>query len=283
MRKLPPREQEAVRRRVVGALRDGMSGAEAVRVFGVSENSIRNWKARYAFGGVEGLESGRGGRKSGEQRKLTASQEAALIGAIVDFEPEQLGLGLGGKLWTRRRVTQLARQLFGVSFTDQGMGVVLRRNGLSFQRPDRRAIEADPEAMAEWVAFTYPALVKRAKAEDAAIVFADQVGIRSDHLSGSTWGWVGETPTVTRTGKRFSLNAMSAISTRGDMRFTVFAGRFDTNEFLTFCMRLISGYDRKIHLVVDGHPVHRSKAAKAWMLSMPPRSSCTIYPPTPRT
>lgn len=263
MRKLPPREQEAVRRRVVGALRDGMSASEAVRVFGVSANSIRNWKARFAFGGAPGLESGRGGRKTGEQRKLTASQEAALMEAIIDFEPEQLELG--GKLWTRRRVAQLAGQLFGVSFTDQGIGIVLRRNGLSFQRPDRRAIEADPEAMAEWVEVTYPELVKRAKAEDAVILFADQVGVRPDHLSGSTWGRVGQTPTVARTGKRFSINAMSAISTRGDMRFTVFAGRFDTAEFLTFCRRLINSYDTKIHLVLDGHPVHRSKAAKAWV------------------
>ncbi|MFF0501949.1 transposase [Nocardia aobensis] len=49
------------------------------------------------------------------------------------------------------------------------------------------------------------------------------------------------------------------------MRFTVFAGRFDTTEFLAFCQRLISGYDTKIHLVLDGPPVHRSKATKKWM------------------
>ena len=249
--------------RVVAALRDGMSNAEAVRVFGVSENSIRNWKARFAFGGVEGLESRRPGRKAGVLRKLAPSQEQALIEAIIEFEPEQLDLE--GKLWTRRKATELTRRLFGVSYTERGMGKLLRRMGLSFQRPDRRAIEANPEAMADWVNHTYPALVERAESEGATILFADQVGVRSDHLSGSTWGRVGETPAVARTGKRFSLNAMSAISPRGDMRFTVFTGRFDTAEFLTFCKRLISGYDTKIHLVLDGHPVHRSKAAKEWM------------------
>ena len=249
--------------RVVAALREGMTAAEAVRVFGVSEGSIRNWKARYAFGGVEGLESRRGGRRAGEARKMSLDQEQALIEAIIEFEPGQLGLE--GKLWTRRKAAGLARRLFGVSYTEEGMGKLLRRMGLSFQRPDRRAIEANPEVMAEWVRATYPALVRRAGQEGAVILFADQVGVRSDHLSGSTWGRVGQTPTVARTGKRFSLNAMSAISPRGDMRFTVFAGRFDTAGFLTFCKRLISGYDTKIHLVVDGHPVHRSKATKKWM------------------
>ncbi|MFD3595923.1 IS630 family transposase [Nocardia sp. NPDC058640] len=263
MRRLAPGQQEALRMRVVAALRDGMTGAEAVRVFGVSENSVRNWKARYAFGGVEGLESRRSGRKAGTARKLTPDQESALVEAVIEFEPEQLGLK--GKLWTRRKVSELARALFGVHYTEEGMGKLLRRMGLSFQRPDRRAIEADPAAMAQWVQVTYPALVKRAKEEGAVILFGDQVGVRSDHLSGATWGRVGQTPTVARTGKRFSLNAMSAISTRGDMRFTVFAGRFDTAEFLAFCKRLIAGYDTKIHLVLDGHPVHRCKATRTWM------------------
>lgn len=249
--------------RVVAAVRGGMTGAEAARVFGVSENSIRNWRARFARGGVEGLESRRPGRKAGAARKLTPDQEFALVEAVVEFEPEQLGLE--GKLWTRRKVGELARGLFAVAYTEEGMGKLLRRMGLSFQRPDRRAIEADPAAMAEWVQVTYPALVERAEGEGAVILFADQVGVRSDHLSGATWGRVGRTPRVTRTGKRFSLNAMSAISPRGDIRFTVFAGRFDTAEFFTFCKRLIAGYDTKIHLVLDGHPVHRSKATKAWM------------------
>jgi transposase len=134
-----------------------------VRVFGVSENSVRNWKARYAFGGVEDLESQRGGRKAGEARKLTPSQEQALIEAIIEHEPEQLGLD--GKLWTRRKVVELTRRLFVVFYTERGMGKLLRRMGLSFQRPDRRAIEANPEAMAGWVASRYPALVKRAEGE----------------------------------------------------------------------------------------------------------------------
>lgn len=39
-------KQEALRMRVMAALGEGMSAAEAVRMFGVSQNSIRNWKAR---------------------------------------------------------------------------------------------------------------------------------------------------------------------------------------------------------------------------------------------
>lgn len=277
MRRLSPGQQEALRMRVMGALRDGMTGAEAQRVFGVSEGSIRNWRNRFAAGGVEGLESGRPGRRAGDGAKLTPSQAQALVEALVVFTPEQLELG--GLLWTLRKVAELSRRLFGVSFTEQGMGNMLRRMGFSFQRPDRRAIEADPEAMRVWVEQTYPALAARAKAEDAVVLFADQVGVRSDHLSGRTWGRRGQTPTLARSGKRFSLNAMSTISPRGAVHFTVFKGRFATPQFLEFLTRLLRQHSEKIHLVLDGHPVHRSKAVTDWVAQRPDRIELHFLPP----
>jgi transposase len=277
MRRLSPGQQEALRMRVMGALRDGMTGAEAQRVFGVSEGSIRNWRNRFDAGGVEGLESARPGRRAGGGAKLSESQAKALMDALIVFSPEQLNLG--GLLWTLRKVAVLCQRLFGVSFTEQGMGKVLRRMGFTFQRPDRRAIEANPEAMALWVQHTFPALATRAKAEDAVILFGDQVGVRSDHLSGRTWGRRGQTPTVARTGKRFSLNAMSTISPRGDMHFTVFRGRFNTPVFLEFLTRLLSQHTKKIHLVIDGHPVHRSKAVTAWVAERSDRIELHFLPP----
>ncbi|WP_405182122.1 IS630 family transposase [Nocardia sp. NBC_01377] len=276
MRRLSPGQQEALRMRVMGAMRDGMTASEAQRVFGVSEGSIRNWRNRLAAGGVEGLESGRPGRRAGDGAKLTPSQAEALVEALIVFVPEQLELG--GLLWTLRKVAELARRLFGVSFTEQGMGKVLRRMGFTFQRPDRRAIEANPEAMAEWVRRTYPALAARAKAEDAVILFGDQVGVRSDQLSGRTWGRRGQTPTLARTGKRFCLNAMSTISPRGDLHFTVFRGRFNAKAFLEFLTRLLGQHEKKIHLVVDGHPVHRSKAVTAWVADRADRIELHFLP-----
>lgn len=119
MRRLAPPQQEALRKRVMGAIEDGMTTAEAVRVFGVSRDSIRNRKLRFAAVGVAGMASGRPGRRVGEQARLSASETEALVGSVVDDEPD--GLDLGGKWWTREKVAALSERLFGVPFTEQGM------------------------------------------------------------------------------------------------------------------------------------------------------------------
>jgi transposase len=276
MRRLSPGQQETLRKRVMAAVRDGMSTAEAVRVFGVSRGSVRNWKARFGSGGAAGLDSAVPGRRAGEQTKLSASEAEALVDSIVDYGPD--AFDLGGKLWTRRKVCALAERLFGVSFTEQGMGKVLRRMGFNFQRPDKRAIEADPEAMREWVEETYPALRERARGEGSVILFGDQVGVGSDQLSGRTWGRKGQTPTVARTGNRFGLSAMSTISTRGDLHFTVLRDKFNAEAFISFLDRLLGQFEEKISLVVDGHSGHRAKSVREWVAERPDRIELHFLP-----
>ncbi|MFJ3505521.1 IS630 family transposase [Streptomyces sp. NPDC090135] len=160
---------------------------------------------------------------------------------------------------------ELIFKLYRVRFTEPGVGKYLKRWGPTFQRPDKRAVEQDPVAVRIWREETWPAIRARAKAESAEVLFADEVGIRSDQVTGRTWGAKGQTPVVHRTGNRFSVNAMSAISTRGRMHFIVFTESFDAKVMCRFLARLVGNFDRKVHLVVDRHSAHRSKAVRAWL------------------
>ncbi|MFD3976743.1 IS630 family transposase [Streptomyces cyaneofuscatus] len=70
---------------------------------------------------------------------------------------------------------------------------------------------------------------------------------------------------VRRTGNRFSVNAMSALSTRRRMHFMVFTESFDAKVMCRFLARLVGHFDRKIHLIVDRHSAHRSKTVRTWL------------------
>jgi transposase len=58
---------------------------------------------------------------------------------------------------------------------------------------------------------------------------------------------------------------ISAITNRGKLAFMVFEGRFQNPVFIEFMRRLLRQTTGKLYLIVDGHPVHRSAAAKKFV------------------
>nr|BFD87025.1 hypothetical protein StreXyl84_64260 [Streptomyces sp. Xyl84] len=190
-------------------------------------------------------------------------------------------MGLSGQLWSRRLVVELMVKLCRVRLTEPGVGKYFRRWGLSFQRPDERAVEQDPEAVARWRQETWPEIRAKAKREGGEVLFAGQVGIRSEQVTGRTWGEKGKTPVVRRSGNRFSVNAMSAISTRGRMHFMVFTESFTAEVMCRFLDGLAGHFDHKVHLVVDGRSAHRSKKVRDWLAAHLDDVELHFLPPYP--
>jgi transposase len=263
-RSLPAAAQAALRSRAVRAVLDGMTQAEAAQVFGVHHNAVNRWIKRYREGGWAGLSEQRRGRRPGEQAALSQSQQQEVIALVRDSSPDQLGLA--GLLWTRDAVAELITRRDGLGLARTTVGGYLRGWGFSPQRPQRRALEQNPAAVRRWLTTDYPAIRARAKREGGVVLWLDEMGVRSDAAAGRSWAPVGQTPVITGTGKRFRVNMISAVSNAGMLRFRLFTGSFTGAVFIEFLRRLLrDGDGRKVHLIVDGHPVHRAKLVSAWV------------------
>jgi transposase-like protein len=92
-RSLPGAAQAALRKRAVQAVLDGMTQAQAARVFGVHPNAVGRWMQRYRDGGFAALSQRRRGRRTGEQAALSASQQQQVIALVRDTTPDELGSG----------------------------------------------------------------------------------------------------------------------------------------------------------------------------------------------
>jgi transposase len=142
---------------------------------------------------------------------------------------------------------------------------------MSPQKPVRRAYERNDIAIAQWLREEYPAIAREAKRERATIYWGDEMGLRSDHVSGTSYAPLGQTPIVRATGQRFGCNMISAITNRGHLAFMVFHGQFEASLFVDFMQRLLKQASGKIYLIVDGHPVHRSSVAKRFVIAQQAR------------
>jgi transposase len=263
-RSLPGAAQAALRKRAVQAVLGGMTQVEVARVFGVHPNAVNRWIKRYREGGWDGLSERRRGRRAGEQAALSERQQQEVITLVRETTPDELGLA--GFLWTRDAVAELIAQRYGVWLARTTAGRYLRGWGFSPQKPQRRALEQNPVAVARWLDEEYPAIRAQARQEGGVVLWLDEMGVRSDAAAGRSWAPVGQTPVIKRTGKRFRVNMLSAISNQGLLRFRLFVGSFNGPVFIDFLRRLLRDCQgRKVHLIVDGHPVHRAKLVSAWV------------------
>jgi transposase len=276
-RSLPGAAQAALRKRAVQAVLDGMPQAQAARVFGVHPNVVGRWMKRYQDGGWAALSERRRGRRAGEQAALSASQQQQVIALVRDSTPDQLGLP--GFLWTREAVAELIAQRYGIRLARTTVGAYLRAWRFSPQKPQRRALEQNPAAVRRWLSEEYPAIRAQARREGGVVVWLDEMGVRSDAAAGRSWAPIGQTPVVKRTGKRFGVNLLSAISGEGLLRFRLFVGSFAGPVLVDFLRRLLRDLaGRKVHLVLDGHPVHRAKLVSGWVAQRPTRIQLHFLP-----
>ena len=261
-RKLSPQAQQELRYRVVHAiLEEKMSQAKAGRVLGVGRTSIHNWLKAHRKGGDAALKAHKRGPK--HQSRLAGHQAATIVRLITDRCPDQLKLPFA--LWTRDAVRQLIEERYGISISVWTAGRYLKRWGFTPQKPLRRAYEQDPQAVQQWLEQDYPAIRRQARTERAQIHWGDEMGMRSDHQAGCSYSLKGHTPVILGTGQRFGCNMISTVTNRGRLAFMVFKERFTGTVMTDFLQRLIKQNKQKVFLIVDGHPVHRSRQVKRWV------------------
>jgi transposase len=257
-----------LRRQVVQAVRGGMSQTQAARTFGASLRAVSKWRQIDREGGLRALILKRRGRRPGGGR-LSPPRAARIHSMIVGNMPDQLKLPF--YLWTRAAVASLIQREYGIAVSLVTVGRYLQAWGMSPQKPVRRAYERNDAAIVRWLKREYPAIARQAKQEHAVIYWGDEMGLRSDHVTGTSYAPIGQTPVVRATGQRFGCNMISAITNKGALAFMVFQGKFKTPVFVTFMQRLLKQTSGRITLIVDGHPVHRSGAAKRFVDQHKPR------------
>jgi len=82
-------------------------------------------------------------------------------------------------------------------------------------------------------------------------------------------------------GARFGLNIMSAVSAQGELRFMTVHGRIAAAQCIEFITRLNHGIYRMIFLIMDGHPIHKTKCVTIFIEteSMKKRVRLFFLPP----
>jgi transposase len=129
----------------------GRSQAQVANHLGVARQNVSRWHASWRGGGLNAVRSA---SPTGQAPRLSDSQLAAIGQAL------RQGAGAHGfdtDHWTLARATTVIERLTGVGDHPGHVWKLLRhRLHYRLQRPARRAIERDEQAIARWVAEDWP-------------------------------------------------------------------------------------------------------------------------------
>lgn len=273
-RKLSHSQSEYIRIQSVKLVRvENKSPEEVIKTFGLHRANIYKWLTRYDAYGFDGLKST---KSKGPTPKLTEKQERQLAWMLLK-NPLQLRFEYA--LWTIDMITELILRKFSVSYSKVQVGRLMKKLGLSRQRPLERASQQDPQRVQEWLNREYPAIRKEAKKEKREIYFSDEAGFHATAQYGSTWAPKGETPIIKTSGKREKVNVISAINNKGKLRFMLYDTGFNSEIFIQFLQRLLHKQKTPVTLIVDGHKSHFTKQVKEFVSNTYSRLKIYQLPP----
>ena len=264
---------ETIRRLAVQRVKDGERPSDVIKSFGLCRTTIYKWLEADRGGGEEALKAR---KHPGPEPKLSPTQKLKVRKWINGKDPRQYGFDFG--LWTRQIVADLVEEKFGIQIGVTAVGRFLAELDITPQKPLRRAYERDPVAIEQWTQRVFPQLRARAKRSGAKIFFLDEAGVRSDQVLGRTWGIRGETPEVSTSGKRQSVNAISAVNARGEFWYETYTERLNATRFIELVSHFMHRRKQPVFLVLDRHPAHIAKSVAAYVQSLKGRLELHFLP-----
>jgi transposase len=134
---------------------EGCSRAEVSRRLAVSRQTASRWHAVWLSAGQAGLA---GAGRTGRKPRLSGDQLCRLEAILLAGAP---ACGYETNLWTLKRIAQVIRREFGVSYHASHVWKVLGQLGWSCQRPERKARQRNDEGIRRWVRYRWPRIKKK--------------------------------------------------------------------------------------------------------------------------
>ena len=164
---------------------DGASIKALSDEYSTDRSCIYRWIDRYNEGGMGALRTRSIAHST--NAKLSPEQREKLSRIILTKDPT--AYGFYKTLWLRDIIASVIKAEFNVTMHPATVSKMLRKMGLTPQRPVRKAWQQSEKKVREYLDIRYSALRKLAEEKEAIIYFIDVVDIfwNINNRSGATW------------------------------------------------------------------------------------------------
>lgn len=250
-----------MRIKAIRAWKKGVSINEIATLFGLHRGSVSRWITHYKRSGATGL---RLHRSTGRPKKVDCEKYGKEILKIIKQPADRFGFE--NSLWNSKRIKLILQKKLKLKISLSTVWRNLRDLRLSYQKPERRALEQDPKKRQKWIEIEWPKIKRDAKKKRAVIFFLDESTISTNDFKGKTWAPIAKTPIIKLIKSRSSVNIISAISPNGKLLFSTCKGTTKSETFIKFLKSILKEIQRKqVVVIADNAKIHKSKLVKSFL------------------
>lgn len=255
--------REVLRAQIVLAAADGQTNGAIARELGVSVNTVRKWRSRFAFGGLEGL---RDARRPGRPRVYGPHVRVAIVATATSMPPypeatwshRSIAEGVAGSCFAPISASQVGRILANLDLKPHKVRGWLTRR-------------ATPDF---WARAAAVCALYRDPPEAAVVLSIDEktaIAARSRRYPGRPAAPAQVVRQEFEYRRHGTVSLVAALDvTSGEVLFEVIT-RNDAVTFTAFLEQLDRAIapDREIHVVLDNGSSHTAKHTRAWLAEHP--------------
>jgi len=251
---------------------EGKAVDDVAAILGLSESTVYNYVAAFILRRFDSLVYR---RPAGRPPKLTKTQRKELA-TLIDAGPEQAGYDCG--CWNAALIQDLILTRYGVEYNPLYVAELLKNMGYSYQKA--RFVSDHLTDVAEeqktWLEQTWPALLRRAQATGAAVLFGDACSFAQWGALSYTWARRGHQPEVQTSGKRKGYKVFGFIDYfSGAFFYQALTDKFTSASYQAFILAVLGQTTQPLIIIQDGAKYHTSQAMQQFFAAHADR--ITLY------
>jgi len=221
---------------------------------GVGVTTLYRWLAAFIMQGVASL---RYRTSPGRPAKLTPTQKDRLK-ELLRAGPEAACYPTA--CWNAAVIQDLIYREFGVLYNVHYLSTLLANLGYSYQKARFISDHLDEERRRVWREETWPAIVRRARAQGALLLFGDEASFAQWGFLGYTWAPRGEQPLVKTCGRRKAYKVFGLIDYFSGRFFAHGqTARFTAETYCAFLEEVLAQTTGPLIVIQDGAKYHTAR------------------------
>jgi len=228
----------------------------------LKRSALFKWRSRYIQSGIDALKDREGAKP---RQLLTKGQISETLKALQENSPRDFGYD--ADFWSTAILAHRIREEYNVQYkTKKPFYLLFKRAKFTYHKPGQQYRNRNQHEIDEWIQKTTPILKKHLQDQNSVVLAGDEMVISTQTTFQKIWLPVSSFPKIDVSNKRMNRSIYGFLNIENGVEHAYKADWQNSKNTCKILNKLCKLYQgKKIVLLWDNAPWHRSKEVREWL------------------